>query len=89
MSNRLGVILPKQVSKEILDTMRFKYDFDLIKIDNKTMNRFLNDEEDFYILHKYGERTGISKYDSYNSISTRNDSCRQSHERKLYIRWKS
>ena len=53
MSNRLGVILPKQVSKEILDTMRFKYDFDLIKIDNKTMNRFLNDEEDFYILHKY------------------------------------
>lgn len=68
MSYRLGVILPKQVSKEILDTMRFKYDFDLIKIDNKTMNRFLTDEEDFYILHKYGERTGISKYDSYISF---------------------
>lgn len=68
MSNRLGMILPKEIPDEILKAIRFRYDFDLIKINNETMNAFLNDEEDFYILHKYGERTGISKYDSYISF---------------------
>ena len=65
MSNRLGMILPKEIPDEILKAIRFRYDFDLIKINNETMNAFLNDEEEFYILHKYGERTGISRYKTY------------------------
>lgn len=68
MSNRLGIILNKDISDDILETIRFRYDFDLIKIDNKSMKKFLNDDEYFYILHKYGERTGISKYDTYISF---------------------
>ena len=65
MSNRLGAILSKGISNDILDAMRYKYGFDLIKIENKSMKRFLNEDEDFYIFNKYGEETGISKYNSY------------------------
>lgn len=68
MSNRLGAILSKGISNDNLDDMRYKYGFDLIKIENKSMKKFLNEDEDFYIFNKYGEETGISKYNSYKNF---------------------
>ena len=39
MSNRLGAILSKGISNDILDAMRYKYGFDLIKIENKPIEQ--------------------------------------------------
>ena len=65
MSNRLGIILSKKTSNEVLDEIRKKYGFDLQLVNNPTIYSSLDDDEMFMNLHVYGEDTGITRYEYY------------------------
>ena len=70
MSNRLGIILSKKTSNEVLDEIREKYGFDLELVNNPTIYSSLDNDEMFMNLHIYGENTGITCYEYYLSHYT-------------------
>lgn len=70
MSNHLALILPNTLSDEQIDIMRKEYKFDLFRVYNNSLKKFLNKDENFFVVHMYGEDTGITRYDQYVSHFT-------------------
>lgn len=65
MSNRLAMILPDNLSDNILRDIRKKYSFDLIPSNNQSLKAMLKNNEELFYLHTYGEETGITRYSQY------------------------
>lgn len=70
MSNRLAMILPNNLSDDIFEEIRKKYNFDLIPSQNQSLKSVLKNNESILYLHMYGEETGITRYYQYISHFT-------------------
>lgn len=70
MSNHLALILSDNISNKKINSIRKRYNFDLIPINNNSLNNILNNGERLFVVHMYGENTGITRYNQYISHFT-------------------
>lgn len=75
MSNRIGVIISAGITENILDNIRQKYGFQLLPVENPTLNRSLKKNERFYDLYESIHDTGISRYENYLGHFTDMEEC--------------
>lgn len=75
MSNRIGVIISAGVTQNILDDIRRKYDFQLVPVENPTLDKSLKKNERFYELYKGIRNTGIGRYEQLFSLYKDMEEC--------------